>query len=208
MESKNAIEIMTSRGYKNTASGANGDTLFFLKKIDDSLDIHGTIYIKTESVFIDIIGALDMGISIRSMQMALESQGQFEKTEDKLLTYISVLRGGVTEEPKPEPKIKTEPIPLETRKSEFWQRIRQAAKEKGFEREMCLRFYDKWTEKTQSGKRMRFETEKTFEVDKRLNTWKQNDKKWSKDFVDKKIDQQNKELEEVGTKVIKKKDLF
>jgi hypothetical protein len=206
MESKEAIQIMSSRGYKNTASGSNETILFFLKKINDQLDLHGSVFLKTESVYLDIIGALDMGISIRSLQMGLDSEQMFQKTEERLLTYISVLRDGVTEDPGV--KIKTEPIPIETRKSEFWQSIRQVGKEKGYQKEMCTEFYDYWTEKNPGGKKLRFETEKIFDVTRRLRTWLENDKKWSKTFVDKKVDQQNKELEEVGTKVIKKKDLF
>jgi hypothetical protein len=203
MESKEAIEIMLSHGYKNTATVANGAGLFFLKKISDTLDLHGTVTLKTESVYLDIIGALDLGISIRSPQMALDSPILFEKTEESILIYINLLLYGVLKDKKE--KVEK---PLEERKSNFWNEIRRVAKEEGYEKEMCLEFYGYWTEKNGQGKLMEFEKERTFQVKPRLNTWLRNDKKWSKDFVDKKIEKQNKELEETGTKVIKKKDLF
>jgi len=40
--------------------------------------------------------------------------------------------------------------------------------------EMCKEFYDYWTEKSDNGRKMRFEMEKTFEVKKRLVRWKKN----------------------------------
>jgi hypothetical protein len=41
-------------------------------------------------------------------------------------------------------------------------------------------FYDYWTELNPSGKKMRFEMEKTWEMSKRLATWKRNDERYSK----------------------------
>jgi len=48
-----------------------------------------------------------------------------------------------------------------------------------YSRDMLLEFYDYWTEKNPSGRKMRFEKQKTFDIARRLSRWKQNDKKWN-----------------------------
>jgi hypothetical protein len=44
--------------------------------------------------------------------------------------------------------------------------------------ETIIAFFNYWSEKTQGGQKMRFETEKTWEIKKRLNTWKNNEQKF------------------------------
>ena len=50
-----------------------------------------------------------------------------------------------------------------------------------YPREMLKEFYEYWTEKNQSGVKMRFEKEKTFEVSKRLARWAANQKVMKRD---------------------------
>lgn len=49
-----------------------------------------------------------------------------------------------------------------------------------YSKELVRAFYDYWRERTQSGKKMRFELEKTWDVALRLKKWQENDDKWSK----------------------------
>lgn|SRR5574343_51107 len=57
--------------------------------------------------------------------------------------------------------------------SEVWQYKEQ------YSEIMLKAFINYWTEKNKSRSRMRFETEKTFEISKRLNTWASRDNKFS-----------------------------
>lgn len=125
-----------------------------------------------------------------------ESQTKSEPARGRVL-------GGVKKgEGKPEKPT------VEARKKELWEKIRQVGKEKGYQKEMCVEFYDYWTEMNEGGKKMRFEMEKIFEISRRLSTWLQNDKKWSKNFLDKKFEKQEKQLTNKTNKNVKHKDLF
>lgn len=42
-------------------------------------------------------------------------------------------------------------------------------------------FISHWTEKNPKGKKMRFELQKVFDIEKRLRTWERNAKKWNRD---------------------------
>ena len=201
-----AIDVMKSRGYTNTAKGNKETTLFFLKKVDTTgLTLHAMVYLNRNSVTLDILGELDYGISLRSMDMPLDST-LFDKSEESLLTYINLLLHGVLKEKKE--KVEKS---LDDRKTELWDEIREVAKKKNYEKEMCLLFYKYWTAKNGGGKLMEFEKERTFDVGRRLTTWLMNDKKWKARYEsreEKKAEQQNRELAETGTKHIKHSDLF
>jgi len=43
-------------------------------------------------------------------------------------------------------------------------------------KEMLRAFYDYWTEKNENGKKMRFEMQKVFDINRRLTTWAKNNK--------------------------------
>lgn len=49
-----------------------------------------------------------------------------------------------------------------------------------YQPQMIRAFFNYWTERNKSGTKMRFELEKTWETDKRLMTWANNDKKYGK----------------------------
>jgi hypothetical protein len=67
---------------------------------------------------------------------------------------------------------------IELRKKEFYKRV--AAFKERYPKELLRAFYEKWTELNHTGKKMAFELQKTFEVDKRLITWKNNEPKFNK----------------------------
>ena len=45
---------------------------------------------------------------------------------------------------------------------------------------MIRAFFNKWTEKNDGAKKMRYEMERTFEIPKRLATWKNNEQVFKK----------------------------
>jgi hypothetical protein len=49
-----------------------------------------------------------------------------------------------------------------------------------YPKEMLRNFYNYWTEKNKSGTKLRFELERTFEINRRLITWSNNDKGFKK----------------------------
>lgn len=210
------IATMVERGYVNTASGDNKATLFFLKKIDAKLSIHAMVYLKRSYVVLDILGMLDMGISLRGLELALDNEGMFTRTEAHLLDYLAKCLNTDSsparetevnklkeEEKKPKPTIAE-------REKEFWERIRQAGKDK-YSKEMCLKFYRYWTETNEGGKKMRFEMQKVFDLPKRLVTWNEGDKKHfanKQSYQEQRAEKELNELKEAGTKITKTSDLF
>ena len=63
-------------------------------------------------------------------------------------------------------------LSLDERKNAFWQRLVPYIEKGLYPREMVTAFYQYWTELNESGRRMRFEQEKFYELPKRLATWK------------------------------------
>lgn len=59
---------------------------------------------------------------------------------------------------------------IESRKAKFKNSIAPHVKEYGSP--LCNEFYKYWTEPNKSGKKMRFELEKTWEIKRRLERWK------------------------------------
>ena len=67
------------------------------------------------------------------------------------------------------------PLPksIEERKKEFMQNVADLGLEK-YGQEMCREFFEYWTEKNPNGKKMRFELEKVFDINRRMATWNKN----------------------------------
>ena len=63
---------------------------------------------------------------------------------------------------------------------------------------MLNKFCNYWTEKNKSKTKMRFELEKTFEINKRLTTWASRDKEYNK--IDTKINKTHTEMLELANK--------
>lgn len=67
------------------------------------------------------------------------------------------------------------PATIEQRASEFMDKV--AKHLNGYSKEMLRDFYDYWTEKNDGGRKMRFEMQKVFDINRRLKTWYNNEKK-------------------------------
>ena len=66
---------------------------------------------------------------------------------------------------------------------------------------MLKAFVDYWTEKNSRGKKMKYQMEKTFDIDKRLSTWSKNDydgyyKEHKQDLINKEQDEYLKKASE------------
>jgi hypothetical protein len=68
------------------------------------------------------------------------------------------------------PKSPSKVLTIEERASAFAQTIVPYIEKYG--KVMCREFYDYWTEKSQTGTKMRFELEKAWDISKRLSRWK------------------------------------
>lgn len=216
-------ELMLPRGYKETAMGTNGETLFYLKKIDDVITVHAAVKVRRLNVELDIIGTLGMNVILTTNPILVDTT-TFEKTEQELIRYGKICLGGESgnattvgssnetgmAKVSEEKQQKTEKT-LDDRKKEFWNKIREVGKQKAYEKDMCLEFYEYWTQKNEQGKKMRFEKETTWDLAGRLRTWLRNDANWKRRYEtiqERAAQKQDTELANTGTKHIKHSDLF
>lgn len=79
---------------------------------------------------------------------------------------------------KPAPKPKSSKNLLAKRQKEFFDDMVPFVEEYG--REMVRAFYDYWSEPNKSRTKMKWELERTWDLNLRLKKWRDNDDKWSK----------------------------
>lgn len=206
------LKIMKNRGYESTSHNESGNVIVainFIKHLKNELIIHAKVTLKSETVSLSFV-ELKYFCQLSIEQFAFDHK-DFEKYEQILMIYaakcldvevfqVLALLPIKNQEVKPEKK------DIKTRKRELWDKIVVEGKEKKYQKEMCLEFYNYWTEMNEGGRKMRFEMERIFDIKRRLTTWLSHDKKWSKTFVDQKIEKQDKEVNKSTS--IKKKDLF
>tara|TARA_R100001443_G_scaffold101091_1_gene108851 strand:- start:1362 stop:2021 length:660 start_codon:yes stop_codon:yes gene_type:complete len=65
-----------------------------------------------------------------------------------------------------------------------------------FGTQLCRDFIQYWTEENKSGKKMRFEMEKTFDIKRRLQRWEKNEKKWASPKIKTKFSKLDSQLSE------------
>ena len=137
----------------------------------------------------DIFGVIDGQIVIEFLDEQLSERGQVsEKRRNaaqkrwKDASALQVqsksnanrIEENRIEEKKKEEKIITagKPATIETREIDFRDKLIPYIDTYG--KEMLRAFYDYWTEKNEGGKKMKFEMQKVFEIEKRLRTWSNN----------------------------------
>lgn len=64
---------------------------------------------------------------------------------------------------------------IDERKTDFMNQIAAIGLEK-YGKEMCRDFFEYWTESNPNGKKMRFEMQKVFDINRRMATWNKNQK--------------------------------
>jgi len=67
---------------------------------------------------------------------------------------------------------------MDERAKEFYNKLRPFIKE--YKPELLRKFYDHWTQYNDGGLKMAFEKERTFQISRRLATFKRNDENWNK----------------------------
>jgi hypothetical protein len=217
IDKETVIKIMKDRGYdlmSECMTAGETSAVNFISHITDEVTIHAKVRLKSETVLLSFV-ELKYFCNLIVGEFDLHHK-EFEKYEQVLVTYAAQCVGldvfAILDKLKPKAveevtAPKKDEVPIKVRKRALWDEVVKVGKDKSYHKDMCLEFYDHWTEMNPGGKKMRFEMQKIFDVEKRLRTWLSNDKKWSKTFVDKKVEQQNKEVTKEVTK-IKKEDLF
>lgn len=137
----------------------------------------------------DIFGVIDGQIVIEFLDEQLLERGQVSEKrrnaaqkrwkDASALQVQSKSNANRIEENRIEEKKKEEsiitagkPATIETREIDFRDKLIPYIDTYG--KEMLRAFYDYWTEKNEGGKKMKFEMQKVFEIEKRLRTWSNN----------------------------------
>lgn len=137
----------------------------------------------------DIFGVIDGQIVIDFLDEQLSERGQVSEKRrnaaQKRWKDASALQlqsksnanrieENIIEEKKKEEKIinASKLATIETREIEFRDKLIPYIDTYG--KEMLRAFFDYWTEKNEGGKKMKFEMQKVFEIEKRLRTWSNN----------------------------------
>lgn len=214
-----ADEIMKERGYIRTATSDSrfGKKIFYQKpKVLGDAAIHAEVKLWDQTVTLAFKEFAFM-VNLVTSSFNLEHK-DFSKFEASISTYAakcldidleSIFKsfniGNVVPPTSKPPKVS-----VKERKDKFWEKIREQAKKKGYEREMCMDFFRHWTEMNEGGRKMRFEMKDVFNIAGRLVTWHTNEKKFDKtgkkNFYEKKIETQNEQLKK--KEVVNVKTLF
>lgn len=80
------------------------------------------------------------------------------------------------------------------REDEFYNEVAKFVND--YPKEMLSSFFDYWSEPNKSGTKMRFESEKTFEIKRRLATWYKNESKFNKNGTGKLYSKARAEFED------------
>jgi hypothetical protein len=137
----------------------------------------------------DIFGVIDGQIVIDFLDEQLSERGQVSEkrrnaaqkrwNDASALQVQSKSNANRIEENRIKEKKKEEKIitasklaTIETREIEFRDKLIPYIDTYG--KEMLRAFYDYWTEKNEGGKKMKFEMQRVFEIEKRLRTWSNN----------------------------------
>lgn len=203
---------MKARGYDPVSEnisnkgfgGVQAIDVNFIKHITGEITLHAKVKLNPETVCLSFV-ELKYFCQLSANGFDLHHK-DFEKYEQIISMYaakcLDIDVFGVLNSMKPKPPEEDFTI----RKRKLWDKIVAEGKVKKYDKETCLEFYGYWTEKNEKGKLMRFEMEKIFDIPRRLQTWLSKDKKWAKNFIDKKEEKQNKEME--VKKQIKKDERF
>lgn len=97
-----------------------------------------------------------------------------EDKEDKEIKKIKNKRNKEEESGNP---ISHPPKTIEERTKKLYEEI--AAFSGTYPKEMLRSFFNYWSEKTRDGKKLKFEKEETWELEKRLQTWQRNEEKFN-----------------------------
>lgn len=206
LSKEQAQEVMKKRGYEFVAGSGNGKAFFFRKMLEgkewSGTGIHAKVNLDREQVELTF-SDLQYAYTLNSYGFAIDHEN-FNKFEKILIEYARAL---ISIDPLSKiEKKKIIPSSIGERKINFWAKITPLAKKKEMSKEDTLEFFKHWTQMNEGGKKMWFEMQKMFDINRRLDTWRGNEKKWNKSFISEKVEKQNEDMK--IKKVVKKKDIF
>jgi hypothetical protein len=208
LNKEESIQLMMQRGYTSTAENGDGNILWFIKTTKNNICLHVEVNIHLQTMKLDCPGVLKLGFNLVSGNLSLTNK-EFEQFEDQIYRYAYLL---CKDKPEEEAPVKRNLI---NQKEEFWNQIKKYVSSnpelpKKYPKEMCLAFYNYWSETSDNGRRMRKQKQDTFSIGGRLATWKKiDDEKFSrkKSFSDQKAEQQEKQVKK-EKEVVDKNKLF
>lgn len=210
-----AEEVMKKRGYTRVATSGDNKRVFFnkiLPKEYDGAGINAEVKLISKEIEIKFADLkLAFILSSYHFDFYTDKWKQFEET---LMMYINACvhaNERYVPSPTTPEKKETEKNILQDRKKEFWNKVKEIGKEKGYSKEACEAFYKHWTAMNDNGNKMLFEITKSskksvWSTAGRLATWMKNEKDWAKPKTTK-IEIQNKELVK-KKEILETKDVF
>lgn len=115
-----------------------------------------------------------------SQKHSIDSQvtGYETKTNTTLGGSVGATQGAsLQEKGQGEEKVEVKEKGKEERANDFWQSLSTLTDQ--YEVNLLKDFFEHWTEAGPKAKKMRFEKEKAFDINRRLKTWARNEKKWN-----------------------------
>jgi hypothetical protein len=113
---------------------------------------------------------------------AMPYKGKEKKRKENIIKEIDKEKSGETSSPTPTEKMNEFLISFSEQNEKFKNLVLAIADRWKIPEDQIIReiekFINHWTEKTRDGKKQRWETERTFEVQRRLTTWFLNVQKW------------------------------
>lgn len=208
-DKKSVLDVMGKRGYGFVSENMSGEivTKYNFTKHIESYILHASVDVKSESISLSFVDLMYF-ISLQTGRFAFDHK-DFEKYEQLMVVYAAKCKDedvfALLDSLKAVTPTKPPAKDIPTRKREFWDKIAAHGKEKGYTKEVCLSFYNYWTEMNDGGKKLKFEKQETFEISRRLVTWLQNEKKFTPAWKQKQetkvnLDQQDREVKKVNTK--------
>lgn len=148
------ISFNTLKDSRNRLKNAN---LINFKTVNGDANVLYTI-INTSSNFDEVTNEVRHEVTYEVSTRSVPSKDKLNKTKEENITIATV----VAKTPKPE-------VDISIRKNKFYEDCAKYVEKYG--KEMVRDFFDYWTETNKSGKKMRFEDQKFFDMSKRFATW-------------------------------------
>lgn len=140
----------------------------FIKLIQKSTNQYSSNIISLRIALPKSSKALDKAFITHAAKQT-QSNGQSNSSIDKQITNEQLNKEQQTN------NIVAVPATIEERQILFRNKVAEYLKD--YPKETLREFYDYWTEMNEGGRKMRFEMQKVFDINKRLITWKRNESK-------------------------------
>lgn len=164
------------------AKQMNSTSDFLLQFLDDCVNKFELFVQDHDFIFSErVMRNIDHRRAKTEIAKANGSKGGVAKAKQNVATAKQnvAIKGNESKEKKTKEEKELAQINLlAIKKADFAEEIKPFIEEYG--RELCLSFYEYWTEPNKGKSKIKWEMEKTFDIRKRLNTFRDNDAKWNK----------------------------